>query len=143
VQSAISQVIHSARSKDISIETDFSPEVPLIAGDAEKLRRVLVNLLSNAVKFTRPDGQIAVSVRHHAEGVLFSVRDSGKGISPENFELIFEKFSQAERRQSGDRASTGLGLTFCKMVVEAHGGRIWVESELEKGSEFLFIIPAK
>lgn len=141
-QSSISQVIYSARSKEIEIEGDFASDTPLISGDADKLRRVLVNLLSNAIKFSPTKSTIKVSVRPHEEGILLAVRDSGKGIDREHFELIFEKFGQSEKRKSGDRASTGLGLTFCKMVVEAHGGRIWVESELEVGSEFLFVLPA-
>jgi signal transduction histidine kinase len=72
---------------------------------------------------------------------LFHVKDEGEGVPREAFERIFEKFGQVEGRKSGHKMSTGLGLTFCKMAVEAHGGRIWVESELGRGSTFSFAIP--
>jgi signal transduction histidine kinase len=75
--------------------------------------------------------------------VLLSVSDTGQGIPREAFDRIFEKFGQVEGKSSGGFASTGLGLTFCKMVVEAHGGRIWIESELGKGSNFIFAIPCQ
>ncbi|MCS6862332.1 MAG: ATP-binding protein, partial [Abditibacteriales bacterium] len=75
--------------------------------------------------------------------ILFSVADTGEGIPQEAFERIFEKFGQVETRSSGRKMSTGLGLTFCKMAVEAHGGRIWVESEVGKGSVFSFVIPCR
>jgi signal transduction histidine kinase len=73
--------------------------------------------------------------------VVLTVKDTGEGIPREAFERIFEKFGQVEARKGGRRMSTGLGLTFCKMVAEAHGGRIWVESELGKGSTFSFTVP--
>ena len=75
------------------------------------------------------------------KGLCFRVTDTGEGIPAEAFERIFEKFGQVQSRQAGRKMTTGLGLTFCKMVVEAHGGRIWVESEPGKGSAFSFIIP--
>jgi signal transduction histidine kinase len=75
--------------------------------------------------------------------VVFAVRDAGEGIPAEAFDKIFEKFGQVETRKAGRKMSTGLGLTFCKMAVEAHGGRIWVESEIGKGSTFSFTIPIR
>ena len=72
---------------------------------------------------------------------IFAVRDTGEGIPREAFERIFEKFGQVEARQAGHKMSTGLGLTFCRMAVEAHGGRIWIESELGQGSTFSFTLP--
>jgi signal transduction histidine kinase len=73
--------------------------------------------------------------------VQFSVLDTGPGIQPENYERIFEKFGQVETARMGRKGSTGLGLTFCKLAVEAHGGRIWVESEAGRGSTFAFVLP--
>jgi signal transduction histidine kinase len=107
------------------------------------VRRTLVNLLGNAVKFTPAGGRITASVQRtqDTDGLLFCVEDTGEGIPSDAFERIFEKFGQVETRGAGRKMSTGLGLTFCKMAVEAHGGRIWVESELGKGSRFLFTIP--
>jgi signal transduction histidine kinase len=74
---------------------------------------------------------------------VFRVIDTGEGIPPEAFDRVFAKFGQVESRKAGRRMSTGLGLTFCKMVVEAHGGRIWLESELGKGSCFAFALPVQ
>ncbi len=117
--------------------------MPLLRADQDKLGRTLVNLLGNAIKFTRQGGVITLTARHDApqREVIFSVSDTGEGIPKEAFERIFEKFGQVETRQGGRKMSTGLGLTFCKMTVEAHGGRIWVEGELGKGSTFSFTLP--
>jgi signal transduction histidine kinase len=142
VESALKQVLQSAKAKKIALEHNVSAEVSSLEADAQKLCRVLVNLVGNAIKFTPYGGTITLSVRPHDDGVLFAVRDTGEGIPAEAFERIFEKFGQVEKRQSGERASTGLGLTFCKLAVEAHDGRIWVESEPGRGSEFLFVVPA-
>jgi signal transduction histidine kinase len=88
---------------------------------------------------------VTISARplHEENAVLFAVADTGEGIPSEAFERIFEKFGQVETRKAGRKMSTGLGLTFCKMVVEAHGGRIWVESALGAGSVFSLTIPRR
>src|SRR5581483_4217108 len=105
----------------------------------------LVNLLGNAIKFTPKGGTITASIAEEAEGgaLLFSVRDTGPGIPRDAFTRIFEKFGQVALRRSGQMMSTGLGLTFCQLVVQAHGGRIWVESELGQGSTFSFTLPLR
>ncbi len=120
------------------------------------IRRVLINLLGNAIKFTRGPGNIVITTRVVAPGenghnlisgadsgeaLLLSVRDNGLGIPLEDQVRIFEKFGQVESREAGRKMSTGLGLTFCKFAVEAHGGRIWVESVPGEGSTFLFTVP--
>ena len=102
----------------------------------------MVNLLGNALKFTQAGGEVKLSVAPTDEGVLISVTDNGPGIPPEDQARIFEKFGQAQTREEGRKHSTGLGLTFCKMVAEAHGGRIWVESEVGKGSTFSVLVPS-
>ena len=119
----------------------LSPEGPVPAVfDADLLRRVLVNLVANALKFTSRGGEVKVSVAREGGFVRVSVADNGDGIPPEYHEKIFEKFGQVEgeRRKVG----TGLGLTFCKLAVEAHGGRIGVDSEPGKGSTFWFTLPS-
>lgn len=141
VQRAAAQVEPLLRERSLTLATEIPEGLPLLTADEDKLRRVLVNLLGNAVKFTPPGGRIAVAARAEAGGVLFSVQDTGEGIPREAFGRIFEKFGQVEDRKAGRRNSTGLGLTFCKMAVEAHGGRIWVESELGQGSTFHFVVP--
>src|SRR5204863_5772151 len=111
------------------------------------------NLLGNAMKFTPYGGQLALGARYelcenalsenasNGAKVVFFVSDTGEGIPREAFGRIFEKFGQVETRQAGRTMSTGLGLTFCKLATEAHGGRIWVESELGRGSTFFFTLP--
>ena len=88
-------------------------------------------------------GSIDISAQYSEAdaSILFAVRDTGEGIPREAFDRIFEKFGQVETSKAGNKMSTGLGLTFCKMVVEAHGGRIWVESDAGKGSTFYFALP--
>jgi len=143
VEAALKQVISLASSSNMSLVTQIAPEVLNLTADGDKLLRALVNLLSNAIKFSPPGGAVAVGVRpsDDARFLVFSVTDAGEGIPPEAFGRIFEKFGQVETRVAGRKHSTGLGLTFCKLVAEAHGGRIWVESEMGKGSAFFFTIP--
>jgi two-component system sensor histidine kinase/response regulator len=135
-----------AKEKNIQLVSQISPDLPTFEGDVEKLDRTLVNLLGNAVKFTPSGGVITLSIDFNERpdrtpAFVLSVADTGEGIPSESFDRIFEKFGQVESRQGGRRMSTGLGLTFCKMVVEAHGGRIWIESELGQGSNFVFALP--
>lgn len=140
-EAAINQVNHLLREKNLTLQREFQDGLPLLLVDEEKLLRVLVNLLGNAIKFTPPEGTITVSIKADKAGITCLVRDTGEGIPPEYFERIFEKFGQVETRKSGRKMSTGLGLTFCKMVIEKHGGHIWVESEPGKGSTFSFYLP--
>jgi len=123
------------------IRFDASQHVKHVSADYDILLRVVINLLDNAIKFTAADGAIAMGVEPKEDGVLFSVRDNGPGIPVAYQEKIFEKFGQVEIRQSARKYSTGLGLAFCKLAVEAHHGKIWVESEAGAGSTFIFEIP--
>lgn len=125
------------------LELNLDHRCPPIWGDAEKLQRVVVNLLGNAVQFTPGGGHIRLTSRCTQEGIVFSVSDDGPGIPEEDRARIFEKFGQAQTRLEGHKYSTGLGLTFCKMVAEAHGGRIWVDSELARGSTFSVLLPVR
>jgi len=110
--------------------------------DKNLISRTITNLILNAVKFTPKGGDIVVQADIQANSLIFSVKDSGMGISPEYKEKIFEKFSQLKVREAQFKRGKGLGLTFCKLAVEAHGGKIWVESELGKGSTFYVTLPA-
>ena len=143
VASAIAQVASLAVDKNLALAQQIAPDSPGFPGDEDKLRRTLVNLLGNALKFTPRGGTVTVTVQKSetANELLFAVRDTGEGIPPDAFAHIFEKFGQVESRNGGRKMSTGLGLTFSKMAVEAHGGRIWVESTLGEGSAFFFTIP--
>jgi signal transduction histidine kinase len=111
--------------------------------DAGLVTRVITNLVGNAIKFTPEGGQVAVSVARHGTGAKLCVADTGYGIPPAYHRKIFEKFGQVEARQQRKMYSTGLGLTFCKLAIEAHGGEIGVESAVDKGSTFWFTLPAQ
>ena len=110
--------------------------------DAEIVRRVISNLVTNAVRFTPAEGAIRLRTSAGDGAVRVEVEDSGRGIPEEFREKIFEKFGQVEARQERQIHSTGLGLAFCKLAVEAHGGEIGVESEVGVGSTFWFTLPA-
>jgi two-component system sensor histidine kinase/response regulator len=138
---AVQQVSALAQAKGLELRTEAAENLTALYADEDKLLRALVNLLGNAIKFTPGGGTITIEARSSEDGVLLSVRDTGEGIPEEAFELIFQKFGQVENRKAGHTMSTGLGLTFCKMVVEAHSGEIWVESTLGQGSTFTFSTP--
>jgi signal transduction histidine kinase len=123
----------------VSLATD--PEVDVVKGDERRIRQVIFNLLSNAVKFTPAGGGVDVSVARVNGEVRVSITDTGRGIAPEDHDRIFEEFQQTEAGIE-QREGTGLGLALSKRLVELHGGRIWVDSELGKGSTFVFTLPA-
>jgi signal transduction histidine kinase len=118
------------------------PEPVLVSCDADVIRRVVENLINNALKFTKSDGAIHVDVEPEGSGVTLSVRDDGPGIPPDQHARIFEKFGQTESGAQ-QRHSTGLGLAFCRLAIEAHLGKIGVQSELGKGSRFWFTLPIR
>ena len=120
---------------------DAPPAPVTVVADGDLLLRVIQNLLGNALKFTPSDGGIRLGIEPDDKHVRVTVRDNGPGIPAEYRERIFEKFGQVEARSNGKKYSTGLGLTFCKLAVEAHGGSIGVESEIGKGSTFWFVLP--
>lgn len=145
-QTSLQQVSMLAQNKNIELKNAGETELPFLRADEDKLMRTLTNLLGNAIKFTPIGGTVTLQIRpeqknENITGVRFAVSDTGEGIPREAFSRIFEKFGQVESRREGRKMSTGLGLTFCKMAVEAHGGHIWVESEVGKGSTFQFVIP--
>ncbi len=116
-------------------------EATPVTGDAVLITRIIQNLLGNALKFTPDEGSIAVGYRLEQDCTHIYVRDTGPGIPQESMGRIFEKFGQDKTQPKQKQYSTGLGLTFCKLAVEAHGGTIGVDSEVGKGSTFWFTIP--
>jgi two-component system sensor histidine kinase/response regulator len=137
VAGAVAQVALLAEESRTTLVSDVAADLLLFSGDEKKLSRTLVNLIGNAIKFTGA-GTVTVSVHQDDPATIrFAVRDTGQGIPAESFGRIFEKFGQLDSRRVG----TGLGLAFCKLAVEAHGGRIMVESTLGTGSTFSFTIP--
>ena len=143
IQQAVHQVRALTEEKNQTLCIEIPADLPAFEGDEEKLLRTLVNLLSNAIKFTPPDGLITLSAALTGDGASmeFCVRDTGEGIPQEALGRIFDKFGQVETRQAGRKMSTGLGLTFCKLAAEAHGGAIHVESAPGQGSAFQFSVP--
>ena len=140
LERGVVMVRERAMKHGVEIRLESSPEVKLVAGDERRIRQVIFNLLSNAVKFTPAGGAVDVgAVRVNGE-VRVSVADTGPGIAPEDQERIFEEFHQTEAGIE-QREGTGLGLALSKRLVELHGGRIWVDSELGKGCTFVFTLP--
>jgi PAS domain S-box-containing protein len=123
----------------IHLHVEVEPGLPLVHLDRLRIEQVLANLIGNALKFTGRGGEICIRVEPRPPGgVLFSVRDTGQGIEPLSIKRIFDRYWQPERNR---RQGTGLGLSIAKGIVEAHGGRIWAESESGKGSQFSFTVP--
>ena len=145
IAQAIEQVAALATDKRIALRTS-DLAVGALDADRDKIVRVLVNLLGNAVKFTPDGGEVCIEATrqdNEAGGeVLFSVRDNGVGITPDNVSRLFNEGYRVDM-EADTRHSTGLGLAFCKRVVEAHSGRIWVESAPGRGSTFLFNLPIR
>jgi signal transduction histidine kinase len=140
LQSAVA--LHAERASRGGVELSLAtePEEITVEADGRRVRQVVFNLVSNAVKFTPAGGRVDVSARLDGDRVEIAVADTGPGIAPEELETIFEEFGQA---RDGRRAEgTGLGLPLSRRLVELHGGRLWVESELGRGSAFRFTLPA-
>lgn len=127
-----------ASSASIELQVDVEPDLPSIWADRHRLEQVLENLIGNAIKFTPAGGRVTVGAGHRPGEVLFWVSDTGCGIGPEALPHVFDRFWQVRREA---RAGAGLGLAIARGVVEAHGGRIWVESTPGRGSIFFFTIP--
>jgi len=131
-----------ARDKKISLTCRVAPGLPSIAADPRRLDQVFFNLLSNAIKFTGEGGKIEVGAsRVNDSGVQVWVKDSGVGIPAQEIGQLFQKYRQMASGKSSQEKGTGLGLVICKMIVEAHGGKIWVESTEGKGTTFFFSLP--
>ncbi|MBF0344376.1 MAG: hypothetical protein HQL06_09125 [Nitrospirae bacterium] len=149
VKSSIDMFMLKATQKGLSLNYRVSEDIPsVLEGDPTRLRQILINLLGNAMKFTKK-GEIVLEVKKTDEHIqnespylLFSVKDTGVGISPDNREKIFQSFCQADSSTTRKYGGTGLGLTISMKLVNLMRGRIWVESELGKGSTFSFTINA-
>lgn len=141
IEQALQMLKSLVRDRQNKIVVHTTPDEPPLFADTDLLRRVLINIIGNSLKFTPSGTRLDITVRYEDSKHLFSVKDQGPGISVEDQERIFDKWGQAEARGEGHKISSGLGLTFCRLAVEAHGGKIWVESELGQGSTFSFTIP--
>lgn len=124
---------------DVQLIKQIDPNVPPVTADADRILQVMINLISNATKFTNT-GSITTRVHEENGAVIVSVTDTGSGIRPEDQEAVFDRFKQVGDTMTDKPQGTGLGLPICKQIVEHHGGRIWVESEVGKGSTFSFVL---
>jgi len=127
-----------AAASSVSLESEVAPDFPTITVDPARIQQVLSNLVGNAIKFTPAGGKITLIAKPSESEACFIVADTGPGIAPDALPHIFGRFWQGKR---SDRRGIGLGLTIAKGVVEAYGGRIWVESQLGAGSSFYFTVP--
>ena len=137
---AVDEALPAATEAGLELTIDTPDQAPAHV-DCDKIRRVIDNLLSNALKYTRSGETIHVSVERDGDTTVITVRDAGPGVPEHLRERIFDKFAQAEAARDGHKMSVGLGLTFCKLMVEAHGGQIWVEDAPGGGSVFAFALP--
>ena len=141
IESCLETAQHRAAEKDIRVYLSQSNELPDIAGDRRRLAEVLQNLLDNATQYTLPGGRITLSAEVREADVVFTVSDTGIGIPKADQSRIFERFYRVDAARSREAGGTGLGLAIAKHLVEVHGGRIWVESEIGQGSQFNFSVP--
>lgn len=142
VREAIKMLEPIAKEKDIEIIERLA-ELPIIMGDSERLRQVISNLMNNAIKFSEKSADVVIETRYVGENVQFCITDYGIGISEEDKKKLFKLFSQIDTTMGRKQGGTGLGLAIAKGIVQAHNGKIWVESMLGKGSTFCFSIPIK
>jgi signal transduction histidine kinase len=143
IDNARTFVRERATKHGINLDVTIDERLGDFVGDERKIKQVLLNLLSNAVKFTPEGGRIGINARQADGSVEISVSDTGIGISPEDQTKIFEEFRQVGGDNAKKIEGTGLGLTLAKKFVELHGGKIWVTSEVGKGSTFTFTLPEK
>jgi PAS domain S-box-containing protein len=131
------------KEKMINLHLNIPEELPDVYVDATKATWILTNLVGNAIRYTPKGGKITVSAYHRENKVYLDVSDTGSGIPLQYHETIFEKFTQVKENGTVPSGGSGLGLAIAKEIVEAHGGRIWVESEKNKGARFKFTLPIR
>lgn len=141
VESCYETAQRRASERGLSLSLSLPSQLPDVAGDHRRIQEVLQNLLDNAIQYTLPGGKIVLNAEAQSGEVVFTVVDTGIGIPRADQPRIFERFYRVDVARSREAGGTGLGLSIAKHLVEAHGGRIWVESELGEGSKFHFSIP--
>jgi len=142
VQTVVTAVESLAAEKNLELKVRVSPEVDYGKGDEQRISQVLMNLVGNAIKFTE-EGQVKVEATASNDNFVVSVSDTGPGLSEADQQKIFEEFHQVDGSSTRKKGGTGLGLAIAKRIVEMHGGHIWVDSTLGKGSTFSFALPVR
>ena len=143
LEGCLTLVRERATRHGIALELAVEASLGQIVADERKVRQVVLNLLSNAMKFTPEGGRVSVRAAPGDAETAISVSDTGIGVAAEEQEAIFEEFRQAGGDSAGKREGTGLGLALARRFVELHGGRLWVTSEVGKGSTFTFTVPER
>jgi two-component system, OmpR family, phosphate regulon sensor histidine kinase PhoR len=141
VESCYETAQRRAAEKGLTLSLNLPSPLPDVAGDTRRLQEVLQNLLDNAIQYTLPNGEIILNADTHNDEVVLTVSDTGIGIPQSDQPRIFERFYRVDAARSREAGGTGLGLAIAKHLIEAHGGRIWVESEVGLGSQFHFSVP--
>lgn len=141
IQEVVAAVRAKAKAGKITLSAELPGNLPRVDIDSQRIRQVLNNLLANAIAHTRSRGSITVTARRQANEIITSVADTGEGISAEDLPNIFERFYRVDKSRARSTGGSGLGLTIARRLVEAHGGRIWAESEPSRGSTFSFTLP--
>jgi signal transduction histidine kinase len=142
VHTVFTAVESLATGKKLPLTIDVAPNLPIGHGDERRLAQVLLNLVGNAIKFT-DKGEVAIKATTADGSFTVAVHDTGPGIASSDQGKIFEEFQQADDSVTRRKGGTGLGLSIARRIIEMHGGRIWVESEVGKGSTFAFTIPVR
>ena len=143
IENTIDIMYPLAYSKKIKIDVRLTDGLPALSIDVDKIKQVLINIVSNAIKFSPEGTSIKINVKKKNEYILFEIQDFGLGIPKNEHEKIFDMFFRSESIRNKNIKGTGLGLPISKAIVEAHGGRIWVDSKIGKGSTFSFTLPIK
>lgn len=140
-KAAIEANLTLAEAKEVTLEIALPKKLPKVMVDGEMIKRVMINLIENALKYSQAGSQVTIGAKRDKNWIQLWVADEGRGVPVKEQERIFEKFARVQKSVSGNTKGLGLGLAYCKLAVEGHGGRIWVESEAGKGAKFLFTIP--
>ena len=130
-----------AREKNITLALEIPADLPVVDADAQRLHQVFLNLIDNAIKYTPAGSRIQISATTDNNFLKVCVADNGPGIAVEHLARILERFYRVDKARSRELGGTGLGLAIVKHIIQAHGGKVWAESELEKGSRFYFTLP--
>jgi signal transduction histidine kinase len=142
IQAAVDQLSPQAKARDLALQVAITSSEPLAWGDPDRIGQVLVNLLDNAIKYSQPGGQVTLRVDGgEQQSVQVQVTDEGIGIPAKDLAHIGERFYRADRARSRAEGGSGLGLAIARSLIEAHGGRLWLESEEGRGTVVRFTLP--
>jgi two-component system phosphate regulon sensor histidine kinase PhoR len=141
IEETVARLNPQAERKDVALLTELPTDLPPVQADKGRIQQVIANLVHNAIKFTPSGGKVSISTAVERDSMVFSVSDTGIGISTDDLPHVFERFYKADKARSGE--GTGMGLAIAKHIVQAHGGDIWAQSEEGRGSTFSFSLPLK